>query len=404
MSKPRLIIFILLFYSFVCIIFSEDFFLVKKGLIEDSLFRLGIFYITPQLTLENMGYTSNIFQYDTNPEPDWTADIGVSVRIATLLGNRFIFAVTEHPYYSFYAENKQEQAWNNEFQFAVYSYLGPFNLKFTLDRNNLRQRPSSEFGIRVRYLTEMEKLTVDLGNQKTFYINLYGENSRLKYKESEYLDDYDLTQLMDQTQYSFGIGFNKVIFSRTVFYLNFEYFIYQFLNYPERNGEGETVSLGFNFPKIGIITGSFQLGYKFYNPENPLFLDYSTPYGTGNLRIVLLKRFRLSFQYLVDNYFSFYQPEYYFNNQSFTGGIEFYLSRTLKLGYKLNTALLSYKNLVDRVTTRKDRIQHSRFFVGIKVFKKMGIGFEYAIYKVKSDDLEFARSYDFFGGYIIYDF
>jgi len=383
---------------------ADDFFRVKDRVIEESLFRLGFFYVTPRLTLENLGYNTNIYQYDGDPEPDWTADIGVNVRLSTLLGKRFIFVVTDHPYYSYYAYNKQEQAWNNEFRFSAYSFLGPFNFKFTLDRNNLRRRPTTEFGVRVRYMNESENLSVDYGNHQSFYINVYGEQNRMRYDDDSYLGDHDLSQLMDQNQYRLGLNLNKIIFSRTVLFVNVEYFNYQFQNYSDRDGDGESVSMGLRFPIIGSITGSFELGYQWNHPENPLYDDYSSFFGSGKVKTIVFKRFRISIEYLMGNYFSFYQPDYYYNQQSVTGGIEFYLSRQLKLGYNFQSGLMSYKDLEDSAIMRKDRMQRSRFFMGIKIFKKMGIGLEYSTYRVDSDIQDYSRGYNFIGGYITYDF
>ena len=141
MSVLRIVLIIVVLLSGFLINFADDFFQVKERIIEESLFKLGFFYVTPQLTLENLGYTSNIYQYNSDPEADWTADIGLNLRLSTLLGNRFIFVLTDHPYYSFYLNNEQERAWNNEFRFSAFSYLGPFNFKFTLNRSNIRRRP-----------------------------------------------------------------------------------------------------------------------------------------------------------------------------------------------------------------------------------------------------------------------
>src|SRR4030042_6643097 len=99
---------------------ADDFFQVRENIIENSRFRLGFFYVTPLLSLENVGYSTNIYRYNDIAEPDWTADLGVDLRLAALLGKRFILVLKDNPYYSFYLENKSEEAWNNKLQFAVY--------------------------------------------------------------------------------------------------------------------------------------------------------------------------------------------------------------------------------------------------------------------------------------------
>ena len=384
--------------------FADDFFKVRDQIIEESLFRLGFFYVTPRLTLENLGYNSNIYQYNSDPEPDWTADIGMNLRLATLFGKRFIFSVSDNPFFSFYLNNRQEQCWNNEFRFSTYSYLGPFNFKFTMKRDDIRRRPTSEFGIRVRHMVDSESISIDYGNHDRLYISILASTERMNYEDDSYLGDYDLSFLLDQEQKNIGMSFNKIIFSRTELFLNFGYFDYRFKNFPDRDGEGESVSAGLKFPAIGNVVGSFEIGYKWNHPRNPLYDDYASYYGTGEVKTVLFKRFRLSFGYHLGNYFSFYRPDYYFNEQSVNAGLQFYLTSRLKFGYGFNTGLLIYKDLEESNIRRKDRRERSRIFVGIKIFKKMGIGLEYTNFKVESDELQFSRNYDLFGGYITYDF
>lgn len=400
----KLAILFLLFLLDSLFVLGDDFFRIKDRITDESLFRLGLFYVTPRLTLDNLGYITNIYQYNSDPEPDFTADIGVDVRLSAIVGHRLILVLNDHPYYTYYAENKQDEAWNNRFRFSVYSYLGSFDINFSLNRDNLRQRPSSEFGVRLRYITESEKISIDYGNHSRFYINVYAEQNRMLYDENNYLEEYNLEQYMDRNQYKLGINLNKIIFSRTVLFISLEYYQYRFQNHTDRDGDAESVSVGMQFPIIGSVTGSFQLGYQWSQPNNPMYMAYSSLSGSGEIKLVLLKRFRLSLEYSLDNYFSFYDPDAYYYQQSISGGIEFYLNRNLKLGYKHLFGLNSYKNIADSSVIRKDKLQQFRFFVGIKIFKKMGIGLEYSEFEVNSDIENYSRSYKFFGGYITYDF
>jgi len=404
MSASRIISTIILLFSLLQPGFSDDFFKKKDQIIEDSLFRLGIFYVTPRLSLESLGYTSNIYHYNEIEEPDWTADIGVDVQAATLLGKRFILVLNDHPYYSFYAKNKQDRAWNNEFSFSIYSYLGKINIQYQWSWNNVQQRPTSEFGKRIRYITYKNLLSLDWGNQDSFFITFFGEFSKLNYEDEPYLDDFDVQILLNREELNAGIRFNKIIFSRTRWFLNVVYFDYRFIESNERNGQGEQVSMGVAFPEVSRITGSFELGYKFYQPENPLYRNYSAPYGLGNITISLFRRVKVNIEYLLNNNFSFYQSDQYFQERSIRSEVGYYLNRNLKMGYKYQTGTLVYKNLEGSSIERQDRIQQSSLFFGIRLFKQMGIGLEYTIYKVESELLEWSRSYNFIGGYVTYDF
>ena len=124
---------------------SDDFFAVKDKVISESRFKIGFFYFTPLLMLENVGYTSNVYTYEKKETPDWSGDLGLGLRASAVVANRLILQAEDLPHYSYYLENKDLRAWSNRFATEAYSYIGPFNLKAGYTQNNLNQRPQLEF-------------------------------------------------------------------------------------------------------------------------------------------------------------------------------------------------------------------------------------------------------------------
>jgi hypothetical protein len=106
----------------------------------------------------------------------------------------------------------------------------------------------------------------------------------------------------------------------------------------------------------------------------------------------------------VDNFFSFWKANQYFDERSFGAGVEYYLSRRIKVGYRYRRGNLSFKNLTDSIETRKDDYNSSNLSIGVRIFKKMGIALTYTIYRADSTQLDFTRKYNFIGGNIIHEF
>ena len=102
--------FALVFFITISCARGEDFFSLKKRLVDSSRYRIGFLYINPLLTLENVGYTDNIYSYDNLSRPDWTADVGMDLKVSSILGDRFIVVLSDKPFYSVYVENKNEEA------------------------------------------------------------------------------------------------------------------------------------------------------------------------------------------------------------------------------------------------------------------------------------------------------
>lgn len=389
--------------SGLAFIYAEDFFDVKERIIRDAWIKKFSLYISPTLSIDNLGYSSNIYSYQDIGEPDWTADVGINFSAAAIFKDRFIFVIDEFPYYSFYVKNKKEEAFNNKFQFTVYTHVGRFNLKYKFNQNYIRVQPNNEFGIRTRIREQNHAVSIDYGRHDRFYINIYAEQNQKEYTDERYLEEYDLYHL-DREDTLLGISLNKRIFSRTRLSLNYEYYEYRFLQAADKDGIGGKLSLGIDFPEISRIKGSLRYGWKSFFPKSPAYTDYSKPFGSGTLSIKILRRFQFHFNYLVDNFFSFWNPNQYFDERSFEVGAEFYLSRRIKIGYWYHSGYLSFKNLADGIETRKDDFYSSRFSIGFRLFKKIGFALNYTIYRADSNQLDFTRSYDFIGGSIIHEF
>jgi len=389
--------------SGMALVYADDFFAVKDRIIREAWIKKFSLYISPTLSITNLGYNSNIYSYQDIEEPDWTADVGINLRAAAILKNRFIFMIDEFPYYSFYAKNKKEEALNNKFQFTAYTHLGQFNLDYRFNLNSLRQRSNSEFGANTRIKERNHAVSLDVGRHDRIYINLYAAQNHREHTNERYLDVYDLSRL-DREDLLLGIGLNKRIFSRTRLSLNYEYYDSRFLHDPGKDGIGGKFSAAVDFPEISRVQGSLRYGWKSFFPKNPDYIKFSKPFGAGSLSIRMLRRFKFHLDYLVDNFFSFWNPEQYFDERSIETGVEFYLSGRIKVGYWYRTGNLSYKNLVDGIETRKDNIYSSRFSIGFRIFRKVGIALVYTTYRADSNQLDFSQGYNFIGGSIINEF
>lgn len=403
MNRKKIKWIIVVWLSGIAFAYADDFFAVKERIIREAWIKKFSLYISPTLSITNLGYTSNIYSYQDIEKPDWTADVGINLRAAAILKDRFILMIDEFPYYSFYAKNKNEEAFNNKFQFTVYTYLGQFNLNYRLNLNFIRGRPNSEFGIKTRIKERNHRVSLDLGRHDRFYINLYAAQNQREYRDERYLEDYDLSQL-DQEDLLLGIALNKRIFSRTRLSLNYEYYDSHFFHTPGKDGIGGKLSVGVDFPEISRVQGSLCYGWKSFFPKNPDYIDFSKPFGAGRFSIRVFRRFKFHFNYLADNFFSFWNPDQYFDERSFEAGVEYYFSTRIKVGYWYQTGNLSYKNLGDGIETRKDDIYSARFSIGIRIFRKMGIALTYTTYRADSNQLDFTRRYNFIGGSIIHEF
>ena len=281
--------------------------------------------------------------------------------------------------------------------------MGRFNLKLQFRNDYTSGTPAAEFGIPTRMRLEEQQISLDYGSHKRFFINLYVKQAALHYEEEDYIGQYNLTNL-DRRDLQTGLTLNKTIFTRTRLLLTFEYYKHTFDNLSGRDGEGARASLGVEFPEISLITGSFTMGYKSFQPANPGYQDYLKPFGSGNISVLLFRRLKCHVEYLVDNFYSFWGSDQQYNEKSMGLGADYYLTKTLKMGCRYRFGRLVYENSTDGITTRQDDFYLAGVSVGVKLFKNIGIGLEYNVYHSDSSESIFNRDHDFIGGYIIHEF
>jgi hypothetical protein len=381
---------------------SDDFFAVKNKIISDSSFKLGFLYFTPQLLLENIGYTSSIYTYDDQENPDWTGDIGVGLKASAVVANRLILQAEDLPFY--YLTNKDLRTWSNRFATTAYSYIGPLNLKAGYSRNDLYQRPKLEFSRPFHYTDSEWLAETDIGRRSDLFLTVYTRFNQLAYDETPYVEGANLASSLNHRLNTYGLRLNRRIFSSTFIYANYEMNDYVFETNPGRDTRSQTMALGIVFPEIGILKGSFQIGLINLRPKNPLFKDAQRPNGRGDVNITLYERLRFNLFFELESYFSYGGTDVFYDNQAYGGGAEIYLTRFLKGGATYQDGRLKYFSFLDLELQRSDRVRQQRYYLAVPLLGSMSLGFAYNVYRLTSDVLNLDYTRSFWGGFITYGF
>jgi hypothetical protein len=404
-KKLHLSSMVMLFALFMILpIFSNDFFAVKDKVIDESRFKLGFLYFTPLILMDNVGYTSNIFNYQAKEYPDWTGDLGLGLRASAIAANRVILQAEDLPSYSFYLENKNLRSWSNRFSSTLYSYVGPFNIKAGYVQKNLSQRPNLEFGRPYRYTSSEWSGEADIGRSSRLFLTAYVALRKLAYDEEKYLGGYNLALSLDHRQNTYGLRLNHRIFTSTLIYLDYSMSDFVFGSSSVRDARGQTMGLGVVFPEIGALQGRLQIGYHRLSPKNPLFQSTHSLNGQGEIHFTLMERLRLSGSYSLGTTFSYTASDLFYDHETFGGGVEVYLTRFLKGGASYQDGRMRYRSFLDLELRRSDRIRNQRYYLAIPFLGGTSLGFAYNVYRLTSDALDLDYTRNFWGGFISYEF
>lgn len=403
-SSRKFFLFLTLTLTLTLSVRSDDFFKVKDRIIEESRFKLGFLYITPLLMLENVGYTSDVYTYEEKDRPDWTGDLGFGLRASSIAANRLILQAEDMPLYSFYLKNENLRSWSNRFAAKAYSYIGPFNFKAGFKRNDLQQRPQLEFSRPYQYTDREWSGEIDIGRRWDLFLTVYASFSELSYEDDPYLENYNLAEKLNHRQNVFGVELNKPVFTSTILFAKYERVDYEFESSSERDTRAHQVALGIEFPEIGNLQGSFQIGIRRFVPANPLFRSVQNANGSGNVHLTLADRLRFNAFYELGTSFSYTSADLHYNHNTFGGGVEAYLTRFLKGGASFQDGRMKYHSFLDFESQRNDRVRQQRYYLAFPFIGKTSIGLAYNIYRLTSDALGLDYTRNFWGGFISYEF
>ncbi len=165
------------------------------------------------------------------------------------------------------------------------------------------------------------------------------------------------------------------------------------------------MALGVEFPEIGILQGSFQIGLKRFDPANPLFQRLQRPNGRGDVKLTLMERLRLSgILSAGDLFFLWRQRSFLRQSSRSAAALEVYLTRFLKGGASYQDGRLKYHSFLDLELQRSDRIRNQRYYLAVPFFGNTSLGFSYNVYRLTSDVLDLDYTRNFWGGFISYEF
>lgn len=383
---------------------SADFFKAREGAIKPGRFQLGPFQIVPQITLDNIGYTDNIYQYSTEARAGWMADLGLRVKAAAAVGRRLVLTLETHPYYSYFSAEDTERAFNHTNRVRLFTRVAGIHLMYSLEYDNRRWRPNREFAARVRNQSTYHYLEADIGNHAALFLTAYAGVLDQEFTADGFMEQYDPGLSLDREEQVTGLKLNLPVFTATLLSLKAELREYRFNRTNARDGKSLIAALVVGFPEIGHLTGNISLGFKRYFPDAPDYKEFSALSGSGHLTYRFMRRWRLGLEYSLDTFFSFLSLESFFNENSFQGSLDYYISRNFRLGGSYRNGRYDYRRLEDGVLQFRDLHQYYEIRAAFRLAGTTGVGLTFRRGEWDSQRTNIKRDYYFIGGFVTHDF
>ena len=372
--------------------------------VKNAGLNLGPFRVRAQFILSNAGYDSNIYYRATDqPLDDITFTAGPAFNVYLPIKKKIIFSIYESPQYIYFRETQRERTWNNYFRGEVYCVFNRFVASAGVGRSEAKQRWNTETDIPVFRKEDSVQGSLFWQPASRTSFNFSYRMERYDYGESG-LEGFLYTEKLNRDETYFSFTAYREISSRTRFFLDAEYGLFDFANpMTMKNSKSYGGYGGFEFSPFGKVRGRVKIGYKYFDSIWSQRKDYRGIVGDSSVLVRLMKALTARASYRRDVQFSVWYDNTYFLESRYGVGGSVYVSRNVRLDYDFNRGRNSYPQEFG-VQKRRDDYQIHAVGVYFRLRKDTGFGI-IASRWVRDSNLDWEDDdRDFVGFNLTYDF
>lgn len=235
--------------------------------------QLGPLSFTPMLVVSNVGIDSNPSDDPTNPQQDFTAQVGPGVTAWFHAGRLLLTDKSALEWMYFKRQTKQRSAnlqQNERFDLA----LGLLTPHLEADYSRTRQRPTLDLDVRVRRVTQTVNGGVVLHLGPMTSIDLAAEE-RHERSDHDQFDGIDLGNELTHDTSMKSVRFDKILTPLTTFRVIATTQRVRFPFESLRNNDSNAVTVGVSLKPLALISGDIAVGVRLFNALSPLVPDYN---------------------------------------------------------------------------------------------------------------------------------
>ena len=310
---------------------------------RNAAFTLGPFGVDARLVLSNAGFDSNVY-YGATDEPvrDYTFTMGPAFDIYLPVKKTLILHIHESPQYVYFKETARERTWNNYFRGEAHLVFNRLVATAGVGREEAKQRWNTEIDIPIFRREDSARASLFLQAASKTSFNLGFRTARYDYGEADF-DGFSYADKLNRDETYFQFTAYREISSRTRFFLEAEYGVFEFLN-PSllKNSTSLSGYGGFEFSPFGRVRGRVKIGYKSFDSASHQRKDYRGLVGDSSISVRLAKPFAIRASYRRDVQFSVWYDNTYYLESRAGAGASLYVSRNIRLDYDFSRGRNDY--------------------------------------------------------------
>ena len=388
-----------------------------QSVLNQSVWRVGPFYLVPRIKLNNIGYDANVYREreEDDPVTDYTATFSPEVTAYLLAGHSLILSFRENPEYVYYMNTERERRWNHVFSPEVkWQLFNRFVLGGKYNYSNRRHRFSTEVDYRVNVQIKQYEGSLFYETARRTSLGVRYSHENLTYQDVDVPGaEFPWFQRLSRNEEGISGEFYYQVLSDSYFFIKGGYTSYRFLDEDAawRDSDSRQVYAGLQFPMLGRMRGTLSLGYKSFKPLDEELADFSGLVGNADMEY-RMRRLRFRAGYTRDNRFSYWSESLFYIENQIKAGVSFYVSSSLRLDYDYRHGNNDY--LEDSwwrgpegdviLIQRNDVYDTHKAGVAVRILRDIGIALNINYWERKTNVYYGDRNWWFVGGSLVYDF
>ena len=383
-----------------------------RRIVETLRFSLGPVKLEPLISLRDVGYDNNVY-YENVGVGDYTGTLSLDVKAYLPFRHSLILYVEERPEYNFYLHQTRERLLTNTYGAGLkYLLFGRFVLSGSFQSAESQRRQTPELGRPTRDTSRLFSLGVYYETARKTSLGIYAQSNTLSFEDIQNpAGDLPLSQTLNHQERSIYTEFYYHVFSESMFFLRGGASRYLFDNAisADRDSTSYQAYAGLRLPRAGPLRGTVAIGYKTLVPRLGTLASYAGIVGNAEVE-ARFGWFSLRGLYQRDITFSYYDSEYAYVGNRYSGGISIYPASFLRLDYGYETGSSDYPDVWNALTSpdaaahRRDTLTIRTAGIVVRLFRTTGIGITYNRSVWISTTVGFDRKRNYIAAYVTQDF
>jgi hypothetical protein len=275
----------------------------------------GPFYVRPGLTLDELGVDTNVFNQAGERKSDFTFTVAPRADIAVPLARRGLITATVGTDLVYYAEYESERSIDPRMLVRGEAYARRVTLFVENGWLNTRQRPNFEIDLRSRHQEHELAGGIAVRVTPKFSVEVAKRLGKIRFDGDAFFLGQRLQETLDRDTDAYTMTARHKLSFLTTLGVRYERKEDRFPLSPVRDTDSFRVMPGVEFKPRALISGSAWVGYRRFDPKNPIMpakaglvselaLSY-TLLGSTTFGVTYDRDYQYSFEalnpYFVDN-------------------------------------------------------------------------------------------------------